>query len=155
MEVIKSFEPSASRHVHHPGCVGDHHHSRGVKEEGRYLELNRLIPIFCGSSEIFFWENGAPIKSKIAALRKFRVAVNVSAREREVFWFTTPSLWGLSAVVSQGSGVTQTSKTWVSPCHNVTGLWDMRLKALAGVVNARKREFLCFLVECFVKMSIK
>ena len=76
MEVIKSFEPSASRQVHHPGCVGDHHHSRGVKEEGRYLELNRLIPIFCGSrSEIFFWENGAPIKSKIAALRKFREAV--------------------------------------------------------------------------------
>ena len=68
------------------------------------------------------------------------MAVNVSARERELFWFTTPSLWGLSAVVSQGSGVTQTSKTWVSPCHNVTGLWDMRLKALAGVVNARKRE---------------
>ena len=96
-----------------------------------------------------------PIKSKIAALRKFRVAVNVSAREREVFWFTTSSLWGLSAVVSQGSGVTQTSKTWVSPCHNVTGLWDMRLKALTGVVNARKRGFLCFLVECFVKMSIK
>ena len=78
-------------------------------------------------------------QSKIR-LRKFRVAVNVSAREREVFWFTTPSLWGLSAVVSQGSGVTQTSKTWVPPCHNVTGLWDMRLKALAEVVNARKKE---------------
>ena len=28
----------------------------------------------------------------------------------------------------------------MSQCHNVTGLWDMRLKALAGVVNARKRE---------------
>ena len=58
-------------------------------------------------------------QSKIR-LRKFRVAVNLSAREREVFWFTTSTLWGLSAVVSQGSGVTQTSKTWVSPCHNVT-----------------------------------
>ena len=106
MEVIKSFEPSASGQVHHPGCVGDHHHSRGVKKEGRYLELNRFFLRSC--SEILFWENGAPIKSKIAELSKFRVAVNVRAREREVFWFTTPSLWGLSAVVSQGSGVTHT-----------------------------------------------
>ena len=31
----------------------------------------------------------------------------------------------------------------------------MRLKALAGVVNARKREFLCFLVECFVYQVIQ
>ena len=115
MEVIKSFEPSASRHVHHPGCVGDHHHSRGVKEEGRYLELNRF---FLEVVVRYSFGKMGP-QSKIR-LRKFRVAVNLSAREREVFWFTTSTLWGLSAVVSQGSGVTQTSKTWVSQCHNVT-----------------------------------